>query len=79
MQRRSRNAPNVPATTADNNPNWSLALPLPIEDLMAGELPARIAAELSRKGRSREQGSPFAELKRDTLAKGHHGIRNQGN
>ncbi len=41
--------PNVPATTPDQNPNWSLALPMPIEELMAGELPARIAAELSRK------------------------------
>lgn len=40
--------PNVPATTPDQNPNWSLALPAPIEELMAQELPARIAAALSR-------------------------------
>lgn len=42
--------PNVPATMSDKNPNWSLALPLPIEDLMAAELPKRIAEALRRKG-----------------------------
>jgi 4-alpha-glucanotransferase len=41
--------PNIPATMGDQNPNWSLALPLPIEDLMASKLPRRIAAALSRK------------------------------
>ncbi len=40
--------PNMPATVSDQNPNWSLALPVPIEDLMAQELPARIAAALNR-------------------------------
>ena len=40
--------PNIPATTCDQNPNWSLALPEPIEDLMTRELPLRIAAELRR-------------------------------
>lgn len=40
--------PNIPATMSNQNPNWSLALPLPIEDLMANELPRRIAAVLSR-------------------------------
>jgi 4-alpha-glucanotransferase len=40
--------PNMPATTEDQNPNWSLALPLPIEDLMRSDLPKRIAAELQR-------------------------------
>jgi 4-alpha-glucanotransferase len=40
--------PNMPATTSGQNPNWSLALPRPIEELMSAELPARIAAELRR-------------------------------
>jgi 4-alpha-glucanotransferase len=40
--------PNMPATKSDQNPNWSLALPCPIEELMNTELPARIAAELRR-------------------------------
>ncbi|MBV8569541.1 MAG: 4-alpha-glucanotransferase, partial [Acidobacteriaceae bacterium] len=40
--------PNLPATTPDQNPNWSLALPVPIEDLMHSELPRKIAAALSR-------------------------------
>ncbi len=40
--------PNLPATTAEQNPNWSLALPIPIEELMSAELPAQIAAALRR-------------------------------
>ncbi len=40
--------PNVPATLEDKNPNWSLALPMAIDDLMAAELPRRIAAALQR-------------------------------
>ena len=40
--------PNMPATTADKNPNWSIALPVPLEDLIASQLPARIAARLRR-------------------------------
>ena len=40
--------PNVPATTCDTTPNWSLALPLPLEDLMHAELPKRIARALRR-------------------------------
>jgi len=40
--------PNMPATTPDQNPNWSTALPRPIEDLMASKLPHRIAAQLNR-------------------------------
>lgn len=40
--------PNLPATTSDQNPNWSLALPVPIEELMQSELPRSIAAELKR-------------------------------
>jgi 4-alpha-glucanotransferase len=40
--------PNVPATTCETAPNWSLALPVPIEDLMQAELPKRIAWALRR-------------------------------
>ena len=40
--------PNVPATMSDKNPNWSIALPVPIDDLMARELPKRIANSLRR-------------------------------
>ncbi len=40
--------PNMPATTSEQNPNWSMALPINIEELMSGEIPARIAAVLRR-------------------------------
>ncbi len=40
--------PNVPATTSEKNPNWSMALPVPIEELMTAPLPRRIAEELQR-------------------------------
>ncbi len=40
--------PNIPATMPDQNPNWSLALPVPIEDLITADLPKRIAAALRR-------------------------------
>ena len=40
--------PNMPATTGDQNPNWSVALPVSVEDLMTAELPSRIAAALKR-------------------------------
>jgi 4-alpha-glucanotransferase len=40
--------PNMPATTGDQNPNWSMALPVSIEELMSAELPTRIAAALKR-------------------------------
>ena len=43
--------PNVPATMSDKNPNWSIALPAPIEDLMKEKLPAQIAAALRREDR----------------------------
>ncbi len=42
--------PNVPATMSDKNPNWSLALPKKIEELMEAELPKRIANALKRGG-----------------------------
>ncbi len=40
--------PNMPATTGEQNPNWSMALPTSIDDLMCTEIPARIAAALRR-------------------------------
>lgn len=40
--------PNVPATMSDKNPNWSIALPKPIEELIASDLPKRIAEALKR-------------------------------
>jgi 4-alpha-glucanotransferase len=40
--------PNIPATSNDENPNWSLALPIPIEDLMEAKLPNTIAGFLRR-------------------------------
>ncbi len=40
--------PNIPATDSDQNPNWSMALPMPIEDLMQSDLPRRISKALSR-------------------------------
>lgn len=40
--------PNMPATMSDKNPNWSIALPQPIENLIQTDLPAQIAAALRR-------------------------------
>ena len=40
--------PNLPATMSDKNPNWSIALPTPIDELITGELCSRIAAALRR-------------------------------
>lgn len=40
--------PNIPATESDQNPNWSMALPVPIEDLMEWDLPRKIATALDR-------------------------------
>ena len=45
--------PNVPATMSDKNPNWSIALPKSIEEIMEAELPKRIAEALKR-NRDRE-------------------------
>ncbi len=47
--------PNFPATTPDQNPNWCIALPRPIEDLMASDLPHRIAKHL-RRGAAKGEG-----------------------
>jgi 4-alpha-glucanotransferase len=44
-----RERPNVPGTVSSQRANWSLALPVPIEDLAAAPLPRRLAAVLSRK------------------------------
>ena len=44
--------PNIPATTGEKNPNWCLALPEPLEDLIASDLPQRIAKALSREQRN---------------------------
>jgi 4-alpha-glucanotransferase len=52
--------PNVPATMPDQNPNWSLALPRPIEDLMRAELPKKIASILQ--GRERSQSKELQEI-----------------
>ncbi len=40
--------PNMPATMEDQHPNWSTALPLPIEELMQADLPRKIANALTR-------------------------------
>ena len=40
--------PNMPATKPDQHPNWSIGLPMPIEDLMQAELPRKIAHVLKR-------------------------------
>jgi 4-alpha-glucanotransferase len=42
-----RERPNLPGTV-DQWPNWSLALPVPIEELVRSSLAARVAAELRR-------------------------------
>jgi 4-alpha-glucanotransferase len=42
--------PNIPATNSDKNPNWCIALPLPLEELMVRDLPSRIASSLRRSG-----------------------------
>jgi 4-alpha-glucanotransferase len=40
--------PNMPGTTGGSWPNWSLALPVPLEEIRRRELPRRVAAELRR-------------------------------
>ncbi len=42
--------PNMPATVADQYPNWCRALPVTIEELQHHELPHKIAAALRRTG-----------------------------
>ena len=54
--------PNIPATNQEQNPNWSIALPSPIEDIMQSPLADQIADSLhSRRPRSLPQpGTPAA-------------------
>jgi 4-alpha-glucanotransferase len=40
--------PNVPTTMADKNPNWSLALPVELETIMASPLAGQISTALKR-------------------------------
>ena len=40
--------PNIPATSSDQHPNWSIALPVPLEEVMASESARRIATTLQR-------------------------------
>lgn len=40
--------PNIPGTTEQQRPNWSIALPVALEDLEQSELPRRLAAVLRR-------------------------------
>lgn len=47
--------PNMPGTT-DLWPNWSLALPVPLEEWAKGPLPGRIAYHLNRPGRAEGHG-----------------------
>jgi 4-alpha-glucanotransferase len=52
--------PNMPGTTADQRPNWSLALPAPLEDIEHDARPRRLARALRRTG-LRTQDSPTQE------------------
>ena len=44
--------PNMPNTTTSQRPNWSIALPLPIERLPEVARASQIAESLSRRGTS---------------------------
>lgn len=44
--------PNMPATIPDQHPNWSMALPMPIEELMQSALPRKISDVLKRRASS---------------------------
>lgn len=46
--------PNQPGSS-DERPNWSLALPLPLEELLEHPLPSRVAQVLERPGSQAEQ------------------------
>jgi 4-alpha-glucanotransferase len=46
--------PNMPGTTAERWPNWSLALPLTLEELMASPLARRIAETLRNRVGNRQ-------------------------
>jgi 4-alpha-glucanotransferase len=53
-----RERPNVPGTV-DQWPNWSLALPRPLEELQRAPLAARVAAALNQR-RGAVEGNPLA-------------------
>ncbi|MFL6447228.1 MAG: 4-alpha-glucanotransferase [Bryobacteraceae bacterium] len=40
--------PNIPATNSEQNPNWCIALPISLEELMERDLPRKIAGSLQR-------------------------------
>ena len=44
--------PNLPGTTGDVRPNWSIALPETLEEIQGGERAVRLARRLSRVERS---------------------------
>jgi len=54
--------PNIPATTSEKNPNWCLALPVPLDELMTHDLPRRIARSLQRSGAPAPDPSPSLML-----------------
>ena len=61
--------PNMPATTGEKHPNWSIALPEPIETLMAKPLAANIASAL--RNRANAVPVPSSAAKRSgTLPEG---------
>jgi 4-alpha-glucanotransferase len=46
--------PNMPSA-AGKYPNWSLALPLPLEELESSEVPRRLAQILNRRSETQDQ------------------------
>lgn len=48
--------PNMPAA-GGKYPNWSLALPLPLEDIESSEIPRRLATILNRRSETKENTS----------------------
>lgn len=40
--------PNIPATSSEQYPDWSIALPIPLEEVVTSELPRRVAEALKR-------------------------------
>jgi 4-alpha-glucanotransferase len=46
--------PNMPSA-AGKYPNWSLALPLPLEKLESSEVPRRLAQVLNRRSETQDQ------------------------
>jgi 4-alpha-glucanotransferase len=46
--------PNMPAAAGGKYPNWSLALPLPLEDLESSEVPHKLAQILNRRSHTKK-------------------------